>query len=252
MSRILVSVALVLLACGCKGRDQSADPAPATEAEAVPAESGQDSARPAVPSAPADSEAQAPATPEAQAVAEPEAQAAAEPAAAARPEPAQPARDLGAELSAAVGSPADCIQDYRPAAARTIRIDISAVVRPTGMIIEPSVSAAGLSVRDRDCVARRVGNVALTPLGGERSEKVSTYVEVQYQPPAVEEADVGAPDPKLKDVVKSLPKKTPIAPSGVPIEGGNADPIEGPSGVPIEGPKGVPIEGPKPKPIDGY
>jgi hypothetical protein len=244
MSRILVTVAFVLLVCGCKDREQSTEPAPAIEAEAVPAESGEGSAQPALPDAPAE--------PEAQAAAEPEAQAAAEPATAAQPEPAQPARDLGAELRVAVGSPADCVQDYRPAAARTIRINISAVVRPTGMIIEPSVSAAGLSARDRSCVAQRVGDVVLTPLGGERSEQVSTYVDVKYQPPAIEEADVGAPDPNLKDVVKSLPKKTPIAPSGVPIEGGNADPIEGPSGVPIEGPKGVPIEGPKPQPIDGY
>ena len=244
MSRTVVTVALVLLVGGCKDRDQSAEPAPATEAEAVPAESGEGSAQPAVPSAPAE--------PEAQAAADPEPQAAAEPAAAAQPEPVQPTRDLSAELRAAVGSPADCIQDYRPAAATTIRINISAVVRPTGMIIEPGANAAGLSARERACVAERVGDVVLTPLAGERSEQVSTYVEVQYQPPAVEEADVGAPDPKLKDVVKSLPKKTPIAPSGVPIEGGKADPIEGPSGVPIEGPKGVPIEGPKPKPIDGY
>jgi len=244
MCRIVLAVAFVLLVCGCKNREQSVDPVPAIEAPTVPTASGEGSPQPEGPEVPADTEAQA--------AVEPAAEATTEPAAAVQPEPAQPSRDLGAELRAAVGSLEDCVQDYRPATARTIRIDISAVVRPTGMIIEPTVSAAGLSARDRSCVAQRVGDVMLTPLAGERSEQVSTYVEVQYQPPAVEEADVGVPDPKLKDVVKSLPKKTPIAPSGVPIKGGKADPIEGPSGVPIEGPKGVPIEGPKPKPIDGY
>jgi hypothetical protein len=120
------------------------------------------------------------------------------------------------------------------------------------MIIEPSASGSGLSANDRRCVEERVGGVTLPPLGRDVSEPVSTYVDIHYQPPVVEESDVGTPDPKLEDVVKSLPKKEPIAPSGVPIEGGEADPIEGPSGVPIEGPEGVPIEGPKPQPIDGY
>ena len=92
----------------------------------------------------------------------------------------------------------------------------------------------------------------LPPLDGEASEPVSTYVDIHYQPPTIEEFDVGGPAPELKDVVEPLPKKAPIAPSGVPIDGPAADPIEGPSGIPIEGPKGVPVEGPKPRPIDGY
>jgi hypothetical protein len=120
------------------------------------------------------------------------------------------------------------------------------------MIIEPSANGSGLSANDRRCVEERVGGVTLPPLGRDVSEPVSTYVDIHYQPPVVEKSDVGTPDPKLEDVVKSLPKKEPIAPSGVPIEGGEADPIEGPSGVPIDGPEGVPIEGPKPQPIDGY
>ncbi len=92
----------------------------------------------------------------------------------------------------------------------------------------------------------------MTPLGGEASEPVSTYVDIRYQPPSIEESDVGGPAPELKNVVEPLPKKTPIASSGVPIEGPAADPIEGPSGISIEGPKGIPVEGPKPERIDGY
>jgi len=132
----------------------------------------------------------------------------------------------------------------------TIRVDISAVVRPTGMIIEPSASGRGLSINDRQCIERRVGAVTLEPLAGQSSKPVFTYVDIQYQPPAVETYDVAPPPPQPDDVVQPLPKKKPIAPSGVPIEGPAADPIEGPSGEPIEGPKGVPIEGPKPVPIE--
>lgn len=69
------------------------------------------------------------------------------------------------------------------------------------------------------------------------------------EPPEVKEYDVAPPPPPQKDVVQALPKKEPIAPSGVPIEGPDADPIEGPDSVPIEGPKGVPIKGPEPVPI---
>jgi hypothetical protein len=90
----------------------------------------------------------------------------------------------------------------------------------------------------------------LKPLAGPSSEPVSTYVDIRYQPPAVESYDVAPPPPPPDGVVQALPKKKPIAPSGVPIEGPAADPIEGPSGVPIEGPSGVPIEGPKPVPIE--
>lgn len=229
-----MTCAVVLLVWGCKGGEESAEPDEVIEI--LPSEPAEEIADPAVPEAPPELTA-------------PEA---AEPAAVAQPQPAPPPRDLAAELRAAMGSPADCLQDYRPSTARTIRISISAVVRPTGMIIEPTASGSGLSANDRRCVEQRVGNVTLPPLGREVSEPVSTYVDIQYQPPVVEESDVGAPDPELDDVVKSLPKKEPIAPSGVPIEGGEADPIEGPSGVPIDGPEGVPVEGPKPQPIDGY
>jgi hypothetical protein len=143
------------------------------------------------------------------------------------------------------------MRDYQPAFAKTIRVQINAVVRPTGMIIEPQASAGGLSANDRRCIEERVGAVTLKPLDGQSSEPVSTYVEIQYVPPKVEAYDVAPPPPPPKNVVQPLPKKKPIDPSGVPIKGPAADPIEGPDAVPIEGPKGVPIHGPKPVPIEG-
>jgi hypothetical protein len=239
MTRLVVWCALGLVVFGCKSREEPA--APSNVVEALPPDT-------------VEVEAQPPATDTA---ADPEEAVAAEPteaveAAAVEAAAVEPARDLAAELRAAVGSPADCVRDYRPSSATLIRINISAVVRPTGMIIEPTATGRGLSMNDRRCIEQRVGEVALSPLSGKASEPVSTYVDIPYEPPKVEEDDVGTPPPQREGVVQPLPKKKPIAPSGVPIEGPAADPIEGPSGVPIEGPKGVPIEGPKPQPIDGY
>lgn len=242
MTRLFVScpvVVLVLLVSGCKGREEPVQPS--NRVEALPPASAEGAAQAVVADEAIDNET-------AEAVeAEP-----AEQAAPRETEPASPMRDLADELRAAVGSPADCLQDYRPSAPMTIRVSINAIVRPTGMIIEPSASGRGLSANDRRCIEQRVGDVTLPPLGGEASSPVSTYLDIRYRPPAIEEADVGGPAPELKDVVEPLPKKAPIAPSGVPIEGPEADPIEGPDGVPIEGPKGIRIEGPKPKPIEGY
>ncbi|MEM7436474.1 MAG: hypothetical protein AAF436_15060 [Myxococcota bacterium] len=161
-------------------------------------------------------------------------------------------RDLGAELAKAVGDPVDCVKDYRPSSPKTIEVDVTAVVRPTGLVIEPTAAGTGLSVNDRRCIAERVGAVTLAPLSGQVSVPVSARLSLAYQPEVIEEADVGGPAPDLPDVVEPLPKKTPIPPSGIPIEGPKGDPIEGPKGDPIEGPKGVPVEGPKPQPIDGY
>gem|GEM_PF-5458800 len=73
---------------------------------------------------------------------------------------------------------------------------------------------------------------------------MSTYIGLNYQPPAVVEKDVGVPTPTLKDVVEPRPKTETIPPSGVPIDKAPSDPINGPHGVPIEGPR--------PKPIGGY
>jgi hypothetical protein len=129
-------------------------------------------------------------------------------------------------------------------------VRIRCVVRPTGLIIEPSASGTGLSRNDQRCIEERVGAVVLRPLGGSESRSVSTDLEIQYTPPAVEGYDVAPPPPPPENVVPSLPKKDPIAPSGEPIEGPAPKPIEGPSGEPIEGPAPVPIEGPAPVPIE--
>ncbi len=134
----------------------------------------------------------------------------------------------------------------------TIEVDVQAVIRPSGLVIEPSATGRGLSANDQRCIEQRVGQVVLTPLPSGLSQNVAFRIAIPYEPEAVEEYDVGGPAPKLKDVVEPLPKKAPIAPSGVPIEGPSGDRIDGPSGVPIEGPQGVPIEGPRPVPIEGY
>ena len=123
----------------------------------------------------------------------------------------------------------------------TMRIAVRAVVRPTGMIIEPSASGRGLSANDTRCIEDRVSAVVLAPLASEYSETVSTVLEVAYTPPVVDEYDVAPPPPPAEGVVQALPKKEPIAPSGQPIEGPAPKPIEGPSGKPIEGPTPVPI-----------
>lgn len=247
MTRIVVLCASLVLVFACKLRDEPAEP-PASSPVAEP--SSPDTAEaPALPTAAATEPiADKPADPVA---AKPADSVAAEPTKPLEPEPTpvRPSRDLAAELQAAVGSPADCLRDYQPASPKLIRIEIRAVVRPTGMVIEPSASGGGLSANDLRCVEQRVGDAVLSPLTDTVSAHVSTFVDIQYEPPAVEEYDVGGALPKRKNVVPSLPKKEPIAPSGKPIEGPEADPIDGPSGVPIHGPSGVPIEGPQPKPI---
>ena len=253
MTRLLFCCVLTL-ALGCRSPTASTEPSDVEEV--VPPEPAD-----TLPSEPAEALEQSGATGAMQelgevAAGEPskalEARPAAAPTEAPAAEPVRPSRDLPAELSAAIGSPVDCLRDYRPASATTIRVNISALVRPTGMVIEPSASGGGLSANDLRCVEQRAGDVTLSPLSGAASERVTAIVNIDYQPPRVEEYDVGAPTPKLQDVVQPLPKKQPIPPSGKPIEGPAPDRIKGPSGVPIEGPKGVPIEGPKSKPIDGY
>lgn len=253
MARLLICCVLTL-ASGCRSPTGPTEPSDAEDV--LPPEPAG-----ALPSATAEGSEQSGATGAMQdlgevAAGEPgkalEAQAAAAPTEAPAAEPVQPARNLAADLSAAIGSPVDCLRDYRPSSATTIRVSISALVRPTGMVIQPSASGGGLSANDLRCVEQRAADVTLSPLSGAASERVTAVLNIDYQPPRVEEYDVGAPTPKLEDVVQPLPKKKPISPSGKPIEGPAPDRIDGPSGVPIDGPKGVPIEGPKPKPIDGY
>ncbi len=238
----LVFVCAVILVLGCKSREEVDDPS-IVEEELLPKPAGKLSADSAAAAGTMRDLGEVAVAEPADAVVEEAVQTS---------KPAEPARDLAAELSAAVGSPAECMRDYKPASAKTIRVGVSAIVRPTGMVIEPSASGGGLSANDLRCVEQRVGDVILSPLGGAASERVSSFVTIEYEPPEVEEYYVGAPTPKLDNVVQPLPKKEPIAPSGKPIEGPAADPIDGPSGIPIAGPQGVPIEGPKPKPIDGY
>jgi hypothetical protein len=241
MNRFVV-VCAVIVACGCKSRDESAEP---VDVEALPPDTARVADEPSV----GDPGAEAPA---ADVDAEAGEGAGAAAGQASGNETGTTERDLSAELRAAVGSPSDCLKDYRPSTPMTIRVSISALVRPTGMIIEPSASGKGLSANDQRCIEQRVGDITLLPLSGQASAPVTTYVDIDYQPAEVEEYDVGGPEPKLDDVVEPLPKKEPIQPSGIRVEGPAPEPIEGPKGVPIQGPKGVPVEGPKPEPIEGY
>jgi hypothetical protein len=165
-----------------------------------------------------------------------------------------PKRDLASELTAAVGIPTDCIRSFEASRPTTIRISISATVRPTGTIIEPSAYGAGLTRAELKCVEERVGLVALNPLDEPSSQTVSTVIEINYEPPVVVESRAGTPEPHLPDVVEPLPKEATIPPSGTPIEITKGQPIEG--GKETErhpdGPPGKKIVGPKPVPIEGY
>ncbi len=161
-------------------------------------------------------------------------------------------RDLGAELRAAAGTPTDCVRDFVASSPTTIRISVSAIVRPTGMIIEPSAYGTGLSAAALSCIKERVGNVVLKPLDQSVSETISTVIEINYEPAVVLESDPGVPEPQLKNVVQALPKRPQVAPSGVPIQKPTSKPIEGGTEKTIEGPKPKKVIGPKPRPIDGY
>ncbi|MBT8470399.1 MAG: hypothetical protein KJN97_16760 [Deltaproteobacteria bacterium] len=240
MARLVIVSSLLVFAFACKAREQPAEPQEPLKVVEVPPPDTAEAIEAAVQPKDTDTELVAEET------------VAAAPAEAVDPDPVEPARDLAVELSAAIGSPADCLRDYRPVSATTIRVDLSAVVRASGMVIEASASGGGLSANDLRCVEQRAGDVVLSPLSGAASERVTAVVNIDYQPPRVEEYDVGVPTPKLKNVVQPLPKKKPISPSGKPIEGPAPNRIDGPSGVPIDGPSGVPIQGPKPKPIEGY
>ena len=238
MIRMLLSCCLVVLALGCKDEQPAADSTDPVEKQA------EDVAAP--------DEVEAP--PAAAAVvgeaAEPSAPGETQPSKSSAPAVAlPPPRDLEGEIREALGSPRDCIEDYQPVSAKTIRVSITAVVRPTGMIIEPDASAAGLSMNDVRCIEERLGAIILAPLAGQASEHIATSVDIEYEPPAVEAYRVAAPPHESDTVVHSLPKKKPIAPSGVPIDGPAADPIEGPDGVPIDGPDAVEFSGPKGVPI---
>jgi len=166
----------------------------------------------------------------------------------------EPERDLAAELKAAVGIPIDCVRDFSASNATTIRISVSAIVRLTGMVIEPSVYGAGLSEAARKCIEDRVGTVVLKPLEDATSKTVSTVIEINYEPPVIVEDGPTMREPHLEDVVHPLPKQESLPRGqGTPIEKMPYRPISGADTVPIEAQKGQRrIKGPKPRAIDGY
>ena len=158
---------------------------------------------------------------------------------------AAPARDLAAELNAAVGVPSECLVDLTRATPTTITVSVSALVRPSGAIIQPTASGTGLSRQAEQCVARRVDAVVLKPLDSDASQRISTVIEIPYEPPrAVVGTKVGAPDPELRNVREPLPPRREAAPSGRPIQD--------PSSRPIQEPSSRKPQGPKPRPIDGW
>lgn len=167
-------------------------------------------------------------------------------------------RDLGSELKAAVGLPTDCVRDFTSTSATTIRINVSAIVRPTGMCIEPTAYGSGLSPAALKCVEQRVGTVVLKPLEDTtQSKNASAVIEINYEPPVIVEADPGTPVPELKNVVESMPKRPHIpligqGGPGIPIEDPFRGWLQGGDVKHVEGPKPKKVSGPKPRPIDGY
>jgi len=161
-------------------------------------------------------------------------------------------RDLGAELKAALGTPSGCVRDFAAASPTTLRISVGGIVRPTGMIIEPTAYGTGLSAAALGCIRQRIGTVVLKPLDDTVSSKVATVIEIKYEPPVVIESDPGVPEPHLRNVREPLPKRPDIPPSGTPIQEPTSKPIQGGHAKEPTGPEGVPITGPKPRAIDGY
>mgnify|MGYP001814368114 CR=1 FL=1 len=167
-------------------------------------------------------------------------------------------RDLGAELKAAVGLPIDCVADFTSSSATTIRISVSAIVRPTGMCIEPRAYGSGLSSAALRCVERRIGTVVLRPLEDSiQSNAASAVIEIDYEPPVIVEGDPDTPEPELKNVVRPLPKRQPIrligqGGPGKPIDDSFRGWLEGGDVKHPDGPNAKKVVGPKPRPIDGY
>ncbi len=167
-------------------------------------------------------------------------------------------RDLGSELKVAVGLPTDCVRDFTSNSDTTIRISVSAIVRPTGMCIEPKAYGAGLSSAALKCIERRLGTVVLKPLEETtQSKTASAVIEINYAPPVVVETDPATPEPELKNVVESMPKRSTIpligqGGPGVPIEDPFRGWLEGGNVKHPDGPKTKKVSGPKPRPIDGY
>lgn len=232
MSRLILSFLVLLLAVGCKSRQESArgafrTPKPTFEAAAST------NLRPIID------------TPD--------------PAIIDRPELLEKKapdksdeRDLAAELQRAVGTPIDCLSEFESSTPRKIQIPIGATVRPTGMVIEPTVGGIGLSANDRKCIEQRMSFVKLQPLDKPFSQTVSTFLEFDYTPPVIVESDTPAPDPDLKNVESSMPKLPEVGPSGIPIDDSFRGWLEGGNVRHPDGPKMKKVSGPKPRAIDGY
>lgn len=166
----------------------------------------------------------------------------------------EPERNLGDELKQALGMPLDCVRDFVADRPTKIRASVSATVRPTGMVITPSVYGSGLSAAARACLEQRVSLVVLRPLDKTVSETVATVIEIDYEPPVIVESAPATPEPVLRNVREPLPKRPEVAPSGRPIQDPTSRWISGgfDGGRPIQEPKSKKIAGPKPRPIDGY
>lgn len=167
-------------------------------------------------------------------------------------------RDLGNELKVALGLPTDCVRDFNSSGDTTIRISVSAIVRPTGMCIEPKAYGSGLSSAALKCIEGRVGTVVLRPLEGTtKSKAASTVIEIDYEAPVIVEADPGTPEPELKNVVEPMPKLPHVrlieeGGPGIRIEDPFRGWLEGGNVKHPDGPKLKKVSGPKPRPIDGY
>jgi hypothetical protein len=165
-----------------------------------------------------------------------------------------PVRDLGAELGAAIGIPTDCTTDFARATPTTIRVEVTALVRPSGAVTQASAAGTGLTLSARQCIARRAESVVLPPLEEGLSQRVSTLIEIDYVPASstVIGVQAGAPDPRLRNTRDPLPPRSEVAPSGRPIQEPTSRPIQEPGSRPIQEPSSRRVRGPQPRPIDGW
>lgn len=163
-------------------------------------------------------------------------------------------RDLAEELKAALGTPLQCLGDFTAPEPTEVRISVSATVRPTGMVMMPSVYGSGISNDARQCIERRVTTVVLASLDEPVSQRVSTVLELEYTPPVIVESEPGVPEPRLRNVRDPLPPRREVAPSGRPIQEPTSRWISGgfEGGRPIQEPTSRKVSGPKPRAIDGY
>lgn len=163
-------------------------------------------------------------------------------------------RDLGAELRAALGTPSDCLRDFRSSNPTTIRIHVGATVRPTGRCINSSAYGVGVSTSALDCIKRRVDDLALRPLEDTTiSETASATIEFEYKPSVTIDIAPGPPEPNLRGVRDPLPTPPGLPLTGIPIQDSIGRPPEGGSATEdVQNPEARDPRGPKPLPTDGY